>query len=46
MNRSVNAGPAEWPYPVTYGNETEISGDVLVIGSGMSGCFAAVSVGK
>jgi succinate dehydrogenase/fumarate reductase flavoprotein subunit len=39
-------GFAEWPYPVNYGKETEVSGDVLIIGSGMAGCFAAISAAK
>jgi succinate dehydrogenase/fumarate reductase flavoprotein subunit len=40
------AGFAEWPYPVNYGNETEMSCDVLIIGSGMAGCFAAISAAR
>lgn len=36
----------KWPYPVNYGKETEVSGDVLIIGSGMAGCFAAISAAK
>jgi heterodisulfide reductase subunit A-like polyferredoxin len=36
----------KWPYPVHYGKETEVSGDVLIIGSGMAGCFAAISAAK
>ena len=36
----------KWPYPVNYGEEIEEIGDVLVIGSGMAGCFAAISAAK
>lgn len=35
-----------WPYPLKYGEETEVSADVLVLGGGLSGCFAAVSAAK
>jgi succinate dehydrogenase/fumarate reductase flavoprotein subunit len=33
----------EWPYPVRYGQETEVETDVLVIGGGISGCHAAIN---
>jgi succinate dehydrogenase/fumarate reductase flavoprotein subunit len=33
----------EWPYPVRYGHETEVTTDVLVIGGGVSGCHAAIN---
>lgn len=33
----------EWPYPILYDKESEVYADVLIIGSGVSGCFAAVS---
>lgn len=36
----------DWPYPVNYGKENEISADVLIIGGGMAGCFAAISAAK
>lgn len=36
----------EWPYPVNYENENEISTDVLVLGGGIGGCWAAISVAK
>ena len=35
-----------WPYPVRYGHETEVSADVLVIGGGIAGCWAAISAAK
>jgi succinate dehydrogenase/fumarate reductase flavoprotein subunit len=31
-----------WPYPVKYGKENEISCDVLVLGGGIAGCWAAI----
>ncbi len=33
----------EWPYPVKYGEENEVIGDVLVLGGGVAGCYAAIS---
>ena len=33
----------EWPYPIKYEEETEVSCDVLVLGGGVAGCFAAIS---
>jgi len=35
-----------WPYPVRYGQETKISADVLVLGAGLSGCYAAISAAR
>jgi hypothetical protein len=26
-----------WPYPVSYGKENEVTGDVLVLGGGIAG---------
>ena len=36
----------EWPYPVRYGEETEVSSDVLIIGGGIAGCHAAINAAK
>ncbi len=36
----------EWPYPVRYGEEKEVSADVLVLGGGIAGSHAAVSAAK
>jgi succinate dehydrogenase/fumarate reductase flavoprotein subunit len=33
----------EWPYPIRYGEETEVTTDVLVLGGGIAGCHAAIS---
>jgi succinate dehydrogenase/fumarate reductase flavoprotein subunit len=35
-----------WPYPVRYGREIEVNCDVLVIGGGMAGCWAAISAAR
>jgi len=39
-------GIPEWPYPIRYGKETEVSGDVLVLGGGIAGCWAAISAAR
>ncbi len=36
----------EWPYPMNYGREQEIDTDVLVIGGGIAGCWAAISAAR
>jgi succinate dehydrogenase/fumarate reductase flavoprotein subunit len=36
----------EWPYPVNYGRENEVSTDVLIIGGGIAGCHAAINAAK
>jgi len=36
----------EWPYPIRYGEEEEVDTDVLVIGGGISGCWAAIAAAK
>ncbi|HSW57988.1 MAG TPA: FAD-dependent oxidoreductase [Dehalococcoidales bacterium] len=33
----------EWPYPIKYGQQTELACDVLVVGGGVAGCRAAIS---
>ena len=38
--------PPEWPYPVKFGQEQEIETDVLVIGGGIAGCWAAISAAR
>ncbi len=36
----------EWPYPIRYDREQEIETDVLVIGGGIAGCWAAISAAR
>jgi succinate dehydrogenase/fumarate reductase flavoprotein subunit len=36
----------DWPYPVRYDKEQEIEADVLVIGGGISGCWAAIAAAR
>jgi succinate dehydrogenase/fumarate reductase flavoprotein subunit len=38
--------PPVWPYPVRYESEQEIDADVLVIGGGIAGCWAAISAAR
>jgi succinate dehydrogenase/fumarate reductase flavoprotein subunit len=35
-----------WPYPVHYDREQQIDTDVLVIGGGIAGCWAAISAAR
>ncbi|NLO47248.1 MAG: FAD-dependent oxidoreductase [Clostridiales bacterium] len=43
----INEGrPPEWPYPIRFGQEQEIDTDVLVIGGGIAGCWAAISAAR
>ncbi len=36
----------DWPYPVRFDQEQEIDADVLVIGGGIAGCWAAISAAR
>ena len=38
--------PPAWPYPVHYGQEQTIDADVLVIGGGIAGCWAAINAAR
>ena len=38
--------PPEWPYPVKFGEENELEADVLVLGGGIAGCWAAISAAR
>jgi len=42
----VRESPLEWPYPVRYGAENEVSTDVLILGGGISGCHAAINAAR
>ena len=41
-----NGKAPSWPYPIRYDNEQEIETDVLVIGGGIAGCWAAISAAR
>ena len=38
--------PMKWPYPVEYDKETREDCDVLVVGGGLAGAFAAIAAAK
>ena len=38
--------PPEWPYPIKFGEETELEADVIVLGGGIAGCWAAISAAR
>jgi NADPH-dependent 2,4-dienoyl-CoA reductase/sulfur reductase-like enzyme len=38
--------PTPWPYPICYDKEQEIETDVLIIGGGIAGCWAAISAAR
>ncbi len=38
--------PPGWPYPVLFDQEQEIETDILVIGGGIAGCWAAISAAR
>lgn len=35
-----------WPYPIKYDAQSEVSADVLVLGGGIAGCWAAIGAAK
>src|SRR5512140_3691540 len=35
-----------WPYPIAYEKEQEIETDVLILGGGIAGCWAAISAAR
>ena len=38
--------PPSWPYPVRYSEEQVIETDILVVGGGIAGCWAAISAAR
>jgi succinate dehydrogenase/fumarate reductase flavoprotein subunit len=38
--------PSPWPYSIHYDEEQEIETDVLIIGGGIAGCWAAISAAR
>ena len=39
-------GVPEWPYPIRYEEESVVETDVLVLGGGIAGCWAAISAAR
>lgn len=44
--RPAGKSTLKWPYPVRYGEEKEVSADVLILGGGIAGCHAAINAAK
>ncbi len=42
----ANGRAPDWPYPIHYDDEQEITADILVIGGGIAGCWAAISAAR
>src|SRR5512137_1021090 len=42
----ANKQPLEWPYPVRYDQEQTIETEILIIGGGIAGCWAAISAAR
>jgi succinate dehydrogenase/fumarate reductase flavoprotein subunit len=42
----VNWDHLKWPYPIAYGKEQDIDADVLILGGGLAGCWAAISAAR
>src|SRR5512137_2868020 len=38
--------PPEWPYPLRYGQERVVETDVVILGGGIAGCWAAISAAR
>ena len=38
--------PMEWPYPLKWDQEQEMTTDVLILGGGVAGCWAAIAAAK
>ena len=36
----------QWPYENEYGQTETVESDVLVLGGGLAGCFAAISAAR
>jgi succinate dehydrogenase/fumarate reductase flavoprotein subunit len=46
MTDPIVSQALEWPYPVSYGKETAVGADILIVGGGIAGCHAAISAAK
>lgn len=45
-NSDSHFSEVAWPYPIRYEEETEVSADVLILGGGIAGCWAAIDAAK
>ena len=46
MMREQIFNKLKWPYPIKWDLEQEINTDILVLGGGIAGCWAAISAAK
>lgn len=46
MKKQTKENSITWPYRVSYGKENEVSADVLVLGGGLAGCWAAIGAAR
>ena len=42
----IKENAPKWPYPVHYGKENVVSCDVLILGGGIAGCWAAIGAAR
>ncbi len=42
----THTDPIEWPYPVEWDETSSVTADVLVLGGGIAGCWAAIGAAK
>ena len=42
----THSAPIEWPYPVKWDETSSVTADVLVLGGGIAGCWAAIGAAK
>ncbi len=46
-NESTRTGGVlQWPYPIRYGEVKEVTADVVILGGGIAGCWAAIGAAK
>ena len=39
-------GVPRWPYPICYGQQEAVESEVLVLGGGIAGCWAAIAAAQ
>ena len=43
---TARSAPRNWPYPIEWDQTSTVSADVLVLGGGIAGCWAAIGAAK
>lgn len=46
MSKNLGYKSLAWPYPIRYGEEQEVTADVLILGGGLAGCYAAIGAAR